>query len=381
MDDLKRGGLPLVSVVVPAYQAEATIRATLASVVAQTYPNLQIVVVDDGSRDRTADIAAEFAAADPRVTVIRRANGGASAARNSGIAASSGEFIAPIDADDIWHPRRVEAHVRALLNAGPEVALAYSPYRLIDRDDRIIRSYRRYDLSGQVVHRLPWFNMIANGSGFTVRRSAAEEVGGFQDWLRDESLEGNEDLYFQIEVATRHHFVAVPEYLVGYRMVEGSISDNHRRMWTSRARTHQVALRRYPALRNLPYQISSMPFVRNLFSLDIRRKGFGAALRQALLWTGRFPLTPIALPLLTLASTWRKLARIAPEADPAPELVGKAFLDVDPAVGRWFEPTGLERLFGGYLERLDASYEPRQEAAGPRLAIEPMIGRKHPAPQ
>jgi glycosyltransferase involved in cell wall biosynthesis len=102
------GSLPLVSVIVPAFNAATTLAEALGSALAQTYKNIEILVVDDGSTDATAAIAREFAAADGRVSLVRRSNGGIAAARNSGIAVSKGAYIAPLDADDLWHPTKIE---------------------------------------------------------------------------------------------------------------------------------------------------------------------------------------------------------------------------------------------------------------------------------
>lgn len=101
--------MPKVSVVMPAFDAETFIEATLESAVAQSLRDIEIIVVDDVSRDRTADIVAAVAARDPRVRLIRQArNGGPSVARNAGIAAASGEWIALLDADDSYEPDRLE---------------------------------------------------------------------------------------------------------------------------------------------------------------------------------------------------------------------------------------------------------------------------------
>jgi glycosyltransferase involved in cell wall biosynthesis len=93
-----------VSAVIPAYNAELTISDAIQSVLAQTYEIAEIIVVDDGSSDHTSEVAARF----PRTQVIRRPNGGPGAARNTGIHAASGEWIAFLDSDDAWAPRKTE---------------------------------------------------------------------------------------------------------------------------------------------------------------------------------------------------------------------------------------------------------------------------------
>src|SRR4051794_35435915 len=97
-----------VSVVMPAYNAEATIGQTISSVLAQTFRNFELIVVSDGSTDRTAQIVQELSANDPRVTLVIQKNRGVAAARNYGISLARTELIAPLDADDIWHGSYLE---------------------------------------------------------------------------------------------------------------------------------------------------------------------------------------------------------------------------------------------------------------------------------
>src|SRR3981081_1852732 len=106
--------LPLVSVLIPAFNAEETVADTLRSVRAQSYRNLEIIVVDDGSRDNTARIVSQFESEDSRIRLIEQANSGVAAARNAAPAASSGSLIAPLDADDLWHPQKIELQVNNL---------------------------------------------------------------------------------------------------------------------------------------------------------------------------------------------------------------------------------------------------------------------------
>ncbi|HEY9026309.1 MAG TPA: glycosyltransferase [Burkholderiaceae bacterium] len=142
--------LPLVSVVIPAYNAAATLPATLDSVLAQTYPHIEIIVVDDGSRDGTADVLARYA---PRVQGIRQANGGLAAARNAGLAAARGEFVALLDADDLCEPERIGAQV-ALMAGRPDVVLSGTEFSAFDdtgvHAERFARHY--YSRLGQAAN-------------------------------------------------------------------------------------------------------------------------------------------------------------------------------------------------------------------------------------
>jgi len=114
--------MPLVSIIVPAFDAETFIAATLASAVAQTLHDIEIIVVDDVSRDRTSEIVAAAAARDSRIRLIRQQrNGGPSAARNTGIAAATGSWIALLDADDRYEPERLERMVACANRHGADL--------------------------------------------------------------------------------------------------------------------------------------------------------------------------------------------------------------------------------------------------------------------
>src|SRR5689334_7548849 len=118
--------MPMVSAVVPAYNAEATLRETLESVRSQTHERLEIIVVDDGSTDGTVAIVEAQQQIDPRIRLIRQKNAGVATARNAGAAAAKGAYLAPVDADDLWHPTKIERQLAAFAHAGPEVGLVYT---------------------------------------------------------------------------------------------------------------------------------------------------------------------------------------------------------------------------------------------------------------
>src|SRR5690606_20987586 len=109
----------MVSVVIPAYNVGPHIAEAIESVLAQDYPQVEIVVVDDGSKDDTAEVVATRY---PQVSLIRKENGGAATARNAGIRAARGEFVAFLDADDIWLPGKLTAQID-YLRAHPDVAM------------------------------------------------------------------------------------------------------------------------------------------------------------------------------------------------------------------------------------------------------------------
>jgi len=207
---------PLVSVIVPAWNAEETLAETLASAFGQTYRNIEIVIVDDGSTDRTAEIALDLCANDPRARLVRQANGGLSAARNRAVKESKGEWIAPLDADDLWHPTKIEKQVGAALERPDPPGFVYCWYQHIDEQGYVLSSSPRWAFSGAALKRLAYENMIHT---VLLSREATAAAGGY-----DETLRACEDVMIQLRIAREFPVAVVPEHLVGYRKRDDSMS-------------------------------------------------------------------------------------------------------------------------------------------------------------
>lgn len=216
--------MSLISVIVPAYNAAATLDATLRSARAQTHRDIEIIVVDDGSTDETGVIAQRHAAQDARVRFSRIDHEGVSAARNLALSKARGTFIAPLDADDLWHPRKLELQCAALNEAGDDTVLAYSWFVAIDGFDRPLLRARMPTVEGPVFFRHLDFNFIANGSSILVRADAARAIG------YDPALSHCEDYKLQLELALRGRFVCVPAFLTGYRKHGCGLSSDTQRM-------------------------------------------------------------------------------------------------------------------------------------------------------
>ena len=242
---------PLVSVVIPAFNASNTLQQTLLSVSAQTYRNLEIIVVDDGSVDHTALIASAYSQTDPRVRLIQKSNGGVASARNAGTQASTAEFVAFIDADDLWHPTKIAKQMALLTAGGNDMALVYSPFRLIDTSGMVRGSSRNHRVDGWVVNRHFYINFIGNGSSILIRKHVLNELGGYSSVLLEAGAQGCEDLLLQLRTALHYKFGTVPEYLVGYRMSPGNMSADEERMIRSSLLALTMALAECPDLAGL----------------------------------------------------------------------------------------------------------------------------------
>src|SRR6266478_1546994 len=239
----------LVSVIIPAYNASVTIERTLGSVVNQTYSNLEVLVVDDGSTDETALLVQRMADADPRIRLLQKPNGGLVSARNFGIAHAGGEFIAPIDADDLWHPEKIRKQMAVMRDRGDRVGLAYCWSRAIDEQDRVLWDVTPCNLRGSVYAALIIRNFLSSGAPL-VRKCCAEAVGGYDATLASRGAPCCEDLKFNLDIAERCDFDLVPEFLFSYRVHAGSMSTNIGAMLPSRKVVIEEARARHPELLN-----------------------------------------------------------------------------------------------------------------------------------
>jgi glycosyltransferase involved in cell wall biosynthesis len=236
----------LVTVVIPAYNAARTLDETLRSVRFQTHRRLEILVVDDGSNDGTPQIVRQHCAEDPRIRLIWQPNAGVAAARNRGIGEATSEFLAPIDADDLWRSDKIEKQLAALKRGGEAVALVYTWSAIIDADSRVLRAAPGPIYDGIVLDHICAGNFVGNGSTALMRRAAVVEAGGYDPSLRAQSAQGLEDHQLYFRIATRHQFSVVPEHLTGYRRTPNSMSADVLQMLRSRDLVAEEMCRKYP---------------------------------------------------------------------------------------------------------------------------------------
>lgn len=223
---------PLVTVVIPAYNVARTIDATVLSVRRQTFEDIEIIIVDDGSTDQTPFLIGRHIAEDNRIRLISQKNGGVARARNRGVAEGSGELIAPVDADDLWRSDKISLQLEAMEKGGPSVGLVYSWFAVIDDND-IVTKWSRPSDSGDVARRSCLGNVVGNGSSPLIRRKAFLEAGGFDPSLRDANAQGCEDLLLYFRIALKYEFEVVREYLTGYRHSGSNMSSDALQMLRS----------------------------------------------------------------------------------------------------------------------------------------------------
>ena len=228
--------LPGVTAVVPAYNMEAFLERTLTSAIRQTYPELDIVVIDDGSTDRTREVAERVAATHDRIRVESVANAGVAAARNLGTRLARTPYVAYLDADDLWHPEKIARQVAALAAHGHEGewAASYALTRYIGIADEVLGNGPSVEARGPFFEKHLYRNHVGNGSALLVRRDAALALGGFDQSHAARGIGGLEDYDFQLRLLSRYRLELVREFLVGYRIRPGQMSDDADRM--SRAR-------------------------------------------------------------------------------------------------------------------------------------------------
>jgi glycosyltransferase involved in cell wall biosynthesis len=237
---------PTYSVVVPAYNAAATVGATIRSILAQSVTDLELIVVDDGSMDTTASIVE--AAGDRRIRLIRQSNTGLAGARNRGIAEARGRYVAFLDADDLWMPEYL-AVVSETFDGDPSTGVVYSDgWVLAHATGRIRRtSVLAYGKPppptvsdpNELFRRLLAYNYLISAA--VVRKSVLEDVGGFRTELRRAE---DWELWLRIS-ANGYRLVCAPGRLVVRREIAGSLSADGVAMLDSAVRVIDIVLDEY----------------------------------------------------------------------------------------------------------------------------------------
>lgn len=207
--------MPKVSIIIPTYNRSELLRFTLESVLAQTYPNIEIIVVDDGSIDDTAAMLKQYA---NHITYIQQDNQDVAAARNTGIQAASGEYLTFIDDDDLMLPKKIEQQVH-VLTARPSIGLVHCGYWYIDKYGNRLETVSF--LPAGTLKELVIINQIWSGAPL-IRRQWINQVGGFDTtW----ATSADWDMWLRLARAGCQ-FTCVHEPLGGYRVLPQSMMSN-----------------------------------------------------------------------------------------------------------------------------------------------------------
>lgn len=258
----------LVSVAIPAYNHAAYIESCLASVCAQTYAELELVLIDDGSKDDTLEVARRFL--EPRrerfrrIVLERQENQGVSAASNAAIAACRGEWVHLLGSDDVLHPNKIERIQQAIADWDcADLALVHADADFIDQHGQTIARNRRPQRPAPGPDREAW-RVLFLGDNFIInptvalRREAFLAVGGFDRHL------ALEDIDCWLRLAARHAIARVPEVLASYRKHPGNTLRRRVRMLGAQFQTFGKFLAEHPGL-------IAEPDVRRHFRRNLKR--------------------------------------------------------------------------------------------------------------
>ncbi|MCL2701827.1 MAG: glycosyltransferase [Phycisphaerae bacterium] len=226
---------PNVTVIIPAYNGAAFIKDALASVARQTYQDFEVILVDDGSTDATFEIVSEVAKDWDKLWVIRAEHGGLACARNRALSQANGQWIALLDADDLWLPNKLAKSI-AFLESNPPLSVVYHPMNLIRRDGKPFRGRYVRCKTGQVTEPLFHRGFIYDPS-VVFHRRVVDTVGPF-----DQSLPVCVGYEFWLRVSTRFDIGLINEPLALRRCHEDSLTVASR---TCAARVKSQMLERF----------------------------------------------------------------------------------------------------------------------------------------
>lgn len=220
-----------VSVIIPVYGVENYIAATIQSVLAQTYTNFELLIINDATQDKSIEICQKFV--DPRIKIIHQANRGLAGARNTGIRHATGEYLAFIDGDDLWLPQKLEKHI-AHLEKAPDIGVSFSRSSFINEAGKL-STYLMPKLKEITTPYLLGRNPVGNGSAAVVRSSVFEEIkfqdnldGAVENFYFDENFSRAEDIecWIRISIQTKWQIEGISEALTLYRVNADGLSAN-----------------------------------------------------------------------------------------------------------------------------------------------------------
>ena len=286
-----------VSVIMPAFNAAPFIAAAIQSVLDQTHDNVEVIVIDDGSTDGTFEIAGGFGS---RVRVIRQRQRGAASARNTGAAQASGEWLAFLDADDLWEPEKLS---RQLAAAGPDIHMIYSDRFNIGSVEGwpAIQGSVQPPYEGDVFVPLLRTGNVITTSTVLMRTAVFKELGGF---CEDPAVLPAEDWDLWIRFAEQHGVRVCREPLVSYRLHPDGVSRNVARMNAAR-RTVVARALRLPRGRTLDRRMKRRILAQTWLTNGWDARRHGATAKAAVAYACAIARTPFQ------ATAYRELAKLA----------------------------------------------------------------------
>lgn len=280
----------LISVVIPTYNRSTVLQRAVESILEQTYQNFEVLIVDDGSTDETESVVGAFT--DDRIQYIRFSeNQGANAARNAGVEAANGEYIAFLDVDDEWKSTKLERQIEAFEQASETVGMVYTGIVRKDSNSNVIsRSLPQYE--GDVLSQLTNGNFIGTFSSVMVLSSVLKNIS------LNEDLPSWQDWYFYLEIAENWDVIGVSECLtvkhtdrqdqiskdyenkleVSYPILQNkleNICDNGGSIFTRQVQSTLDFRVGYNALANEKYSEARRLFARSLFRYPFQVRGVG----------------------------------------------------------------------------------------------------------
>jgi glycosyltransferase involved in cell wall biosynthesis len=253
---------PTVSVVIPMYNVEKYIAQSISSVLCQSFHNFELILVDDGCSDNTLSIVKQFD--DMRIRVISQQNRGLSGARNTGIDAARGIYVALLDADDYWAKDKLVKHIRHL-NNNPNVGVSYCPSLFIDEAGQLLGIGQYPKLANISQQHIFCRNPVGNGSAAVIRRSLLDEVGyyglgtdKYRKMYFNEHLRQSEDieLWTRIALSTQWLFEGIAQPLTYYRVNDSGLSANVEKQFASWQQAVQLNQDKHPAFFEQYYQLA-----------------------------------------------------------------------------------------------------------------------------
>ena len=274
---------PVVSVVMPVYNVQDYLSSAVFSVLKQTFQDFELILVDDGSTDTSNLICQVMAENDARIRVIWQRNRGLAGARNTGIRVSKGQYIAFLDSDDLWHPEKLNKHVK-FLNEKPDVGVRYSASEFIDAEGHGIGLSQKPKCQDVNAKDVFLRNPIGNGSAPVIRKATLAEIAFKVDGsvqFFNEVLRQSEDIecWMRIITTTNWKFAGIDQALTYYRVNDNGLSANIDKQFQSWQRACSLMAEYAPSFIARYVSLAKAFQYRYLARRAIRSKDTSGALR------------------------------------------------------------------------------------------------------